>query len=51
MLMDLEPYHDIWSTLMMFAGLTVGFILGRRWHLLFSDQLQASPRSAKAEKR
>jgi cobalt/nickel transport system permease protein len=32
---DLEGYHDIWSSLCMLAGLAVGFILGRYWHLLF----------------
>jgi cobalt/nickel transport system permease protein len=32
---NLEKYHDIWSSLMMLAGLVVGFILGRRWHMLF----------------
>lgn len=32
---DLEGYHDIWSSLCMLAGLAVGFVLGRYWHLLF----------------
>jgi cobalt/nickel transport system permease protein len=35
---DLEGYHDIWSSLCMFAGLAVGFVLGRYWHLLFTKQ-------------
>jgi cobalt/nickel transport system permease protein len=35
LLMDLEKYPDIWSSVMMLAGLAVGFILGRWWHLLF----------------
>lgn len=34
-LIDLEKYHDIWSSMMMIAGLIVGFIIGRRWHILF----------------
>jgi len=34
--LDLEKYPEIWSSLMMFAGLAVGFILGRWWHLLFN---------------
>jgi cobalt/nickel transport system permease protein len=49
LLMDLEKYHDLWSSLMMFAGLAVGFIVGRRWHLLFGEPLKAS--APAAEKR
>ena len=33
--LDLEKYPDIWSSVLMFGGLIVGFVLGRWWHLLF----------------
>lgn len=39
---DLEKYPEIWSSMMMFAGLIVGFILGRWWHLLFSAKQGAA---------
>jgi cobalt/nickel transport system permease protein len=42
LLMDLEKYPDLWSSLMMSAGLAVGFILGRWWHLLFGKRPDAS---------
>ncbi len=34
---NLEKYHDIWSSVLMLGGLAVGFIIGRRWHLLFGQ--------------
>jgi cobalt/nickel transport system permease protein len=40
---DLEKYSDIWSSMMMFAGLAVGFILGRWWHLLFGKREDVRP--------
>jgi len=45
---NLEGYHDIWSSLCMLAGLAVGFILGRYWHLLFIKEGRDSavPRAA-----
>jgi cobalt/nickel transport system permease protein len=45
---DLEGYHDIWSSMCMFAGLFVGFILGRRWHYLFDKPEAAKAGSGKA---
>lgn len=45
---DLEGYHDIWSSMCMFAGLFVGFILGRRWHYLFDKPGAAAEESEKA---
>lgn len=37
-LIDLEKYPDIWSSMMMLAGLAVGFVLGRWWHTLFGKR-------------
>ncbi|HXB98145.1 MAG TPA: energy-coupling factor ABC transporter permease [bacterium] len=50
---DLEGYHDIWSSLCMLAGLAVGFILGRYWHLLFIKEGQDSgvPAAARSPKK
>jgi cobalt/nickel transport system permease protein len=45
--LNLEKYPDIWSSVLMLGGLTVGFVLGRRWHLLFGKPLGVSPRSGK----
>jgi cobalt/nickel transport system permease protein len=42
-LINLEKYHDIWSSLMMFAGLVVGFIIGRRWDMLFGKPVPKAP--------
>ena len=39
--LNLEKYPDIWSSVLMLGGLIVGFILGRRWHLLFGGPLVA----------
>jgi hypothetical protein len=35
---NLEKYPDIWSSMLMLAGLAVGFVLGRWWHLLFGKR-------------
>ncbi len=40
--LDLEKYPEIWSSMMMFAGLIVGFILGRWWHTLFIAKSEAA---------
>jgi cobalt/nickel transport system permease protein len=45
---DLEKYSDIWSSMMMFAGLAVGFTIGRRWDMLFGKAPAAPSGDTKA---
>ena len=38
---NLESQGDVWNAALMIAGAIAGFIVGRRWHLLFGDQKQS----------
>lgn len=49
--LNLEKYPDIWSSVLMLGGLAVGFVLGRRWHLLFGKgPLQAAEAAPKRKR-
>ena len=35
---NLESQGDVWNAVLLFGGGIAGFILGRRWHLLFGGK-------------
>lgn len=41
--LDTEQFGDVWNTLLLLAGGTVGFVLGRNWHLLFGHKAVPTP--------
>ncbi len=36
--LDTESWGDLWNFLLLGAGAACGFIIGRRWHLLFGEK-------------
>ena len=35
---NLEGQGDVWNAVLLLGGAIAGFILGRRWHLLFGGK-------------